>query len=148
MKKERKDNSFIKKPVYLGGLKAMKKFIADNKKYPKAALENNIEGTVSLRYTINHVGKVIATDIISGLGYGCDEEAVRVVKLLKYHVDKVRGLRVTFKKEVHIHFKKPKKVIQKIPQLNIRYETKKKGVLKEQSTKKGYSYTIQIGQNE
>ena len=108
MKKERKDKHFVKKPEYPGGTKAMQKFLAKEKKYPNEAKAHKIEGTVHLRYTINHRGKVIKTKVISGLGYGCDEEAERIVKLLKFEVPHTHKMKVQYHKTIHIHFRMPK----------------------------------------
>lgn len=108
MKKERKDKSFIKKPIYPGGTLAMRNFIRQHLVYPPEALKNGIEGTVSLKYTIDHKGNVIETHIIAGLGHGCDEEALRLVRLFKFEVPKTRGVRVTFHKNLHVHFRLPK----------------------------------------
>ncbi len=44
---------------------------------------------------INGLGKVIEVNVTKGLGYECDEEAIRVVNLLKYEKAKNRELRVT-----------------------------------------------------
>ena len=49
-------------------------------KYPKAAYENRNEGKVILKAHINKNGKVDSVKLIRGIGYGCDEESVRVVK--------------------------------------------------------------------
>ena len=109
MSKERKDRSFIKKPVYPGGTAAYKKFIAENLKYPAAALKNKTEGTVQLQYTINHLGKVIDSKVIKGIGDGCDEEAKRIVSLLEFEIPKgPRKLRVQFKRKTQITFIVPK----------------------------------------
>ena len=94
MEKERKEKHFIQKPIYEGGIKAMKLFIRENLKYPKTALENRIEGTVALRYTINHKGKVVKVKIISGIGHGCDKEAERLVKELVFSASRNRGKRM------------------------------------------------------
>ena len=107
MKKELKDKHFIKKPQYPGGEKAMHEFLAKNKIYPAPALENHIEGTVTVRYSIDHTGKVIQTKVIGGIGYGCDEEAQRIVALLKFKVPKSRKVKVQYQKTIHIHFKIP-----------------------------------------
>lgn len=109
MKKERKDKSFIKKPIYPGGSVAMRNFIRQHLVYPPAALEKGIEGTVTLKYTIDHHGNVTDTHVIAGLGHGCDDEAARVVRLFKFEVPKTRGVRVTFHKDIHVHFRLPKK---------------------------------------
>ncbi|WP_420576978.1 TonB family protein [Ekhidna sp.] len=48
--------------------------------YPKAAKENNIEGEVILSLTISEFGEILDIKIEKSLGYGCDEEAIRLVK--------------------------------------------------------------------
>ena len=148
MKKERKDISFIKKPIYEGGPSALKKFISDHMKYPKAALDNKIEGTVFLKYSINHQGKVIDTKIISTLAYGCEEEAIRLVKLLKFKVPKNRGVKVIFHKNIQIHFHLPKTKSTPPANQNIQYNYTS-STKKESSTKKknSYNYTINIKKN-
>jgi len=107
--KERKDNSFIKKPIYPGGTSAYRKFIKENMQYPKAALKNKTEGIVYLKYSINHKGDVIDTKVLKGIGDGCDEEAQRILKLLKFEIPKgPRKLRVLFHQKTQITFRLPK----------------------------------------
>ena len=148
MKKERNPNSFIKKPIYEGGMKALRAFISQNKKYPKLALENKTEGTVYLKYTIDYKGKVVAAKVIKSLGNGCDEEAIRLVKMLKFKVPKKRGIKVKFFKNIQIHFRLPKeeektKVVTSTTQYVYTITSTPK---KETNTekKKGGGYTIQI----
>lgn len=106
MDKERKDGSFIKKPIYPGGNEAMRQFVKQNLKYPKEAVEKKIEGYVALKYEINYKGVVTKAKVISGLGHGCDEEAKRLVKLFKFQVPKnPRKLKVKFNRNIKIHFK-------------------------------------------
>ncbi len=106
MAKEKKEKHFVNKPVYEGGPAAMKKFIAENKKFPPEALEAGVEGTVVVRYTINHKGVVTDAKVISGPGHGCNQEAIRLVKLLRFNVAKNRGVRAVFHKTIKIHFRK------------------------------------------
>lgn len=117
MKKERKDHQFIKKPYYEGGMTALKNFIKKNLTYPPSALQQKIEGTVFIRYTINYKGKVIDTKIISGIGHGCDEEAIRLVKLLEFKVPKNRNVKAIFHKNLQIHFRLPTTKIEEEPVL-------------------------------
>lgn len=112
MSKERKDKHFLHKPEYPGGPSALKQFISDNIQYPEAAIKAKVKGRVKLRYDINHKGVVTGAKIISGLGYGCDQEAIRLVKLLKFKVAKNRGIRATFHKTITIHFKKTKQKLK------------------------------------
>ncbi|MFK8005670.1 MAG: energy transducer TonB [Saprospiraceae bacterium] len=149
MHKERKGKHFIKNPFYEGGLKAMREFISQNKKYPKEALEEKIEGTVVIKYTINYKGKVIDTKVLKSLGYGCDEEAQRVIKLMKFEAPKNRGIKVKFFKNIQIHFRLPKEKEKNTPpvqsQTNFSYTitpVKKKESPSE--PKKGGGYSIQI----
>ena len=147
MKKERKDNSFIKKPIYKGGPSALKEFIANHIKYPKEALDKKIEGTVFVRYAINHQGKVIDAKIISTLGYGCDEEAIRLVKLLKFNVPKNRGIKVLFHKNIQIHFHLPKTNLSPNAKTSVQYNYTPKATGKKENPiqkKNSYSYTINI----
>ncbi len=103
MKKERKDRHFIKKPRYPGGPKALKAFVSKHLRYPEEARKRGIQGTVTVRYTINQKGQVVHARVIAGLGHGCDEEAIRVVRLLRFDVPK-NHVRVLFHKTIHIHF--------------------------------------------
>jgi len=48
--------------------------------YPLAAKENNIQGSVLIGFTIDSNGNVSNFKVKKSLGYGCDEEALRVVK--------------------------------------------------------------------
>ena len=143
MKKEAKDKDFIKKPIYEGGPKAMKKFIRENLRYPKEALEKKIEGTVHVKYDINYKGVVIEAKVLSGIGHGCDEEAVRLVKQFEFSVPKgPRKLRVVFHNNIQIHFRLPKKKPSE-NKLQVNYvssSNKTKG--KPESPSGGYSYTI------
>ncbi len=107
----KKETKLIKKPVYEGGLKAMRDFVKSNMKYPKEALMQKVEGTVSVFYEINHLGDVIHTRVQSGIGHGCDEEAQRIVKLFKFEIDDLPFRRkVKFNKTIRIHFRLPKEV--------------------------------------
>jgi TonB family protein len=116
MNKERKDKHFLHKPLHEGGSASIKKLVIQNLQYPKEALESRVEGTVHLRYEINHKGIVTGAKIISGIGYGCDEEAVRLVKLLQFQIAKNRGVKAIFHKTISIHFKMPKQVpVKEVP---------------------------------
>lgn len=109
MKKGKKDKNFVHKPTYPGGSAAFRKFIRENLRYPKEALKKKIEGVVRVRYEIDYHGKVVDTKVMTGLGHGCDEEAQRIIRLLKFKVPKQRGVKVLFHKTTNIHFKLSKK---------------------------------------
>jgi protein TonB len=139
MKPPKKEKHFIHKPSYPGGPKALWKFIRSNLRYPKEAMEHNISGVVRLRYTINSKGQVVETQVMHSLGYGCDEEAIRVISMLKYDVPKHRKMKVKFHKNINIKFKPPKKPSLKITYSQKKQEEKEKPAM---DKKEGYGYTI------
>ncbi|SFG88238.1 energy transducer TonB [Pedobacter insulae] len=67
-------------PEFPGGMAAWSKFIQRNLKYPYAAQENGIQGKVFLSFVIEKDGSISDVNVIRGIGSGCDEEAVRVIK--------------------------------------------------------------------
>jgi protein TonB len=69
-------------PVYPGGDEARIKFLAENIVYPIEAKEKGIQGTVYVTFVIDETGKVTDVNVLRGIGGGCDEETVRVVKLM------------------------------------------------------------------
>lgn len=148
MEKDKKKPLFINQPEYPGGPKALTQFIYDNLKYPAAAVEAGLEGTVVVDYDIDHEGNVTATRVLQGIGHGCDEEACRVVKLLKFDVPKNRGVRVVFHKKARIQFKKPKQkaAAPMQTQMQVNYTVIPAPVAENQEEKRGetYSYTIQF----
>lgn len=107
MKKERKPESFIQQPKYPGGRKAMDEFIKSNMQYPEEALKHKVSGSVTVAYDVDVFGEVSNVKVKHGIRYGCDEEATRLVKMLRYEKRKYRGLRVTFHKNIIIHFRLP-----------------------------------------
>ena len=102
-----REKKFIKKAVYPGGNKALQEFIKANLIYPKEALEKKIEGNVLLKFKVNSNGEVFNINILKGLGFGCDEEAVRIVNQLQYAKKLNRKVRVTTTKKITIKFQLP-----------------------------------------
>ena len=136
-----KEKKFLNLPKYPGGKAAFQEFIRKNLRYPKEALEKKIEGSVHIHYRVDGLGKVIEVNVTKSLGYGCDEEAIRVVKLLKYQKAKNRGVRVTAGMRTKINFKLP------VAKVQFDYtSTKKKSEEKPKSNKtdtgETYGYTI------
>ena len=78
------------------------KFISDNIVYPSMAKESNIQGTVYVTFVVEADGSITDVKVLRGLGGGCDEEAVRVVKMMpKWNAGKQSG------KSVRVQFNLP-----------------------------------------
>lgn len=68
-------------PEFPGGQKAFAKFLGSNIQYPLAARESKIEGKVYIGFVVEKNGELTDLKIIKGIGGGCDEEALRVLKV-------------------------------------------------------------------
>jgi len=81
--KDEEPLNFVEKmPEYPGGNEAMLKFIRDNLQYPQIAAEMAISGKVFLQFVVEKNGRISNIKVLRGIGGGCDEEAIRVVKLM------------------------------------------------------------------
>ena len=69
-------------PAFPGGELELKKFVGRNLRYTAPALKNRVEGNVLIKCVINADGRVTDPVVEKGIGYGCDEEALRVVRTL------------------------------------------------------------------
>lgn len=124
----------------------MKQHIAEQLRYPDLALAQRVEGTVSVRFDIDHKGEVGDAKIIGhGLGHGCDEEAIRLVKSMKFKVDTPRGLRVVHHKTLQIHFRLPQAQAAAQTEMQVNYITPESASKEEQPSSGGYSYFITLG---
>jgi periplasmic protein TonB len=69
-------------PKFPGGEKTLKAFISKNLEYPVSAAQSGIQGRVIVRFIVKKTGEVADVKVVRGLDAACDNEAVRVVKLL------------------------------------------------------------------
>jgi protein TonB len=94
-------------PEYLGGQSAMEAFIEMNLVYPERAKINGISGTVYIQFTVKADGSITDVKVVLGIGGGCDEEAVRVVKLMnhKWKPGKENGRAVSTQMNLPVKFK-------------------------------------------
>lgn len=111
------DENMIIDPVEIdgsfpGGKDEMFKFITDNLKYPQEALENEIEGKVITEFVVEVDGSITDIKVLFGMGYGCDEEAIRIISLMpkfKPAEFATNGMKVRQYWNLPITFKLPEK---------------------------------------
>lgn len=89
-----------KMPELIGGLESIQQKI----KYPELAMRANIQGRVYLRFIINERGEVEEPVVVRGIGGGCDEEALRVIKQAKFTPGLQRGRPVRVQYAIPITF--------------------------------------------
>jgi protein TonB len=66
-------------PEFDGGATGLMRYVGQNIVYPSVAREIGIEGTVYVSFVVNEFGNVESAKVLKGIGYGCDEEVIRVV---------------------------------------------------------------------
>lgn len=66
-------------PEFEGGVAGLMRYVGQNISYPAIAREIGKEGTVYVSFVVNEVGIVESVKVMRGIGFGCDEEVVRVV---------------------------------------------------------------------
>ena len=84
----------------------IQKYLADNIRYPANATRNEIQGIVYVNFVVGPDGSISNPAIMKGIGYGCDEEALRVVsKLPNWNPGKQGGRAVQVRISLPIRFK-------------------------------------------
>lgn len=72
--------SVEKNPDFPGGLEAFGRYLGKSIRYPAVARENNTQGRVIVQFVVERDGSLTDIKVLRGIGDGCDEEAVRVLK--------------------------------------------------------------------
>ena len=93
-------------PAYPGGEAKLMEYVAKNIKYPQIARETGIQGRVFVGFVVEPDGSVSNVKVLRGIGGGCDEEAMRVVKSMpKWKPGKQRGKAVRVSYMLPVNFK-------------------------------------------
>ncbi len=102
-------------PQYPGGIVKFYQFLGENIKYPTMAVENNIQGNVFISFTVEKDGTLSNIKVDRKLGYGTDEEAVRVLGLSKrWNPGMQNGKPVRVKYNIPIKFALPKSKLEEV----------------------------------
>jgi periplasmic protein TonB len=63
-----------------GGMQMFYKYLSENIKYPIEAKNAKVQGKVFIQFVVNKKGEIEEAIVVRGIGFGCDEEALRVIK--------------------------------------------------------------------
>lgn len=92
-------------PNYPGGEEARIRFLQESIKYPEEAKELGIQGKVFVTFVVEVDGSITDVRVLRGIGGGCDEEAIRVVRSMpKWVPGKQRGVPVRVQFNLPIKF--------------------------------------------
>lgn len=92
-------------PSFPGGEAKLFEYLGKNIKYPQIAKEAGISGIVYVNFVVDTKGDITDVKVLRGIGGGCDEEALRVVKNMpKWSPGKQRGKPVKVSYNLPIRF--------------------------------------------
>ena len=92
-------------PEFPGGTSALMQFLARNLKYPATAARANVQGKVFVQFVVDKNGEIGSIRVIKGVGFGCDEETVRVVSIMpKWNPGQQNGRPVAVQYNLPIEF--------------------------------------------
>jgi TonB family protein len=100
-------------PCFPGGEDSLRNFINLNIQYPAIAFENDIQGRVNIECIISKNGSVRSPKVVKSIGFGCDEEAMRLVSVMpNWKIGTVNGEPVNVKITIGIKFQLPHPVTE------------------------------------
>lgn len=79
------DEEFVvveQQPEFPGGQAALAKYLQGSLRYPAQAARANVAGKVYMSFVVGADGALTDVQVLKGIGFGCDEEALRVVKAM------------------------------------------------------------------
>lgn len=110
-KMEKDNNGYYNRtevaPAYPGGQDALETYIMNNIEYPQQAIDNDVEGTVYVKFGVDEKGNVSnVTTVGNKLGYGLEEEAIKVVSAMpQWTAGTVKGKNVKTWRTLPITYK-------------------------------------------
>ncbi|MCB0822983.1 MAG: energy transducer TonB [Bacteroidales bacterium] len=81
----REETDHWPRPIFTSIDRNLPTFIVNNLEYPDAAKKQNISGVVKLQFVVETSGRVSNIVVLNAVGGGCTEEAIRVLRLIKWY---------------------------------------------------------------
>jgi protein TonB len=92
-------------PEFPDGQNALMTFLSNNIQYPAMAKDQGIQGKVYASFVVGTEGNIYNIQITRGIGGGCDEEVLRVLKKMpKWKPGKLNGKNVMVKYTLPVSF--------------------------------------------
>lgn len=104
-------NSVEKKPSY-SNIESLNVFLKDNFKYPDIALQQNLSGRVTVKFVIEPYGMASNIQVIEPVGGGCNDETIRLVRLMRWTPAEKGGKAVRCISEYQLNFVNPGSTIR------------------------------------
>ena len=99
------DNGYIQLAEFPGGFEALADYIAKSIVYPEQAKTDEVEGKVFVQFIVEPDGSIGDVTLLRGIGGGCDEEALRVIKAMpQWNPAQFKGKPARSKFQIPLHF--------------------------------------------
>ncbi len=99
------DSEFVvaaeKMPSIVGGIKSLAKKIV----YPDEAKKSGVEGRVFIKAYIDEKGNVVKSEVLKGIGHGCDKSALNAVSKLHFVPAENHGKKVKAQVVIPVMFR-------------------------------------------
>ena len=93
-------------PAFPGGDSLFREYLKANVRYPREAVDNNIKGKVFSSFIIERDGSISNLEILRGIGYGCDDEVLDVLRNMPaWTPGKIQNTNVRVKLVIPVVFK-------------------------------------------
>lgn len=92
-------------PLIDKGLRGLPRYIAENLRYPEDARRRDIQGKVGVEFVVEASGNVSNIRALDALGAGCDDEAMRLIRTIKWRPAFKGGQRVRSIVKMDIQFR-------------------------------------------
>ncbi|GAA5522799.1 energy transducer TonB [Aliifodinibius salicampi] len=102
---EEEEEDFFMAVEEMPKIKGGQEWLYDNVEYPERARKSNIEGRVTVQFIVTENGKVEDPKVIRGIGGGCDQAALEVIKKAEFTPGRQRGKPVRVKMSQPIVFR-------------------------------------------
>ncbi|HLK98365.1 MAG TPA: energy transducer TonB [Hymenobacter sp.] len=94
-----------KQPEFTGGMRAFGEYLTANLRYPERARAARVEGKVFVHFIVRKDGRITDVGVLKGIGFGCDEEAIRVISAMpNWRLGSQSGRPVNVKNSVVVRF--------------------------------------------
>lgn len=102
---EEEEEDFFRAVEHMPKIKGGQEWLYDNVNYPERARKSGIEGRVTVQFIVTENGKVEDPKVIRGIGGGCNEAALEVIKKAEFTPGRQRGKPVRVKMSQPIVFR-------------------------------------------
>jgi len=120
-------------------------FISRNIQYPQAARDQGIEGTVLVKFVINHYGLIEYSEVLRDIGGDCGKEALRIVELMpEWEPARNNGKAVSISLNLPITFSLQNKETQLTSEYQIQWGTLRGGKISKDDLKNHISKKLLV----